>query len=120
MSFGPELIWIWSKELERCRGRRAQRVDGGNNSVVISFGAASDMLLSWGAQNCGAALISQKEKKSFLSSVSQTPPITNALRSHLTGAELSLVEQLRRDRILKLTFTKTVGAGFSVTRCLII
>ena len=120
MSFGPELIWIWSKELERCRGRRAQRVDGGNNSVVISFGAASDMLLSWGAQNCGAALISQKEKKSFLSSVSQTPPITNALRSHLTGAELSLVEQLRRDRILKLTFTKTVGAGFSVTKCLII
>ena len=120
MSFGPELIWIWSKELERCRGRRAQRVDGGNNSVVISFGAASDMLLSWGAQNCGAALISQKEKKSFLSSVSQPPPITHALRSHLTGAELSLVEQLRRDRILKLTFTKTVGAGFSVTRCLII
>ena len=120
MSFGPELIWIWSKELERCRGRRAQRVDGGNNSVVISFGTASDMLLSWGAQNCGAALISQKEKKSFLSSVSQTPPITNALRSHLTGAELSLVEQLRRDRILKLTFTKTVGAGFSVTKCLII
>ena len=120
MSFGPELIWIWSKELERCRGRRAQRVDGGNNSVVISFGAASDMLLSWGAQNCGAALISQKEKKSFLSSVSQTPPITNALRSHLTGAELSRVEQIRRDRILKLTFTKTVGAGFSVTRCLII
>ena len=120
MSFGPELIWIWSKELERCRGRRAQRVDGGNNSVVISFGTASDMLLSWGAQNCGAALISQKEKKSFLSSVSQTPPITNALRSHLTGAELSLVEQLRRDRILKLTFTKTVGAGFSITRCLII
>lgn len=120
MSFGPELIWIWSKELERCRGRRTQRVDGGNNSVVISFGTASDMLLSWGAQNCGAALISQKEKKSFLSSVSQTPPITNALRSHLTGAELSLVEQLRRDRILKLTFTKTVGAGFSVTRCLII
>lgn len=120
MSFGPELIWIWSKELERCRGRRAQRVDGGNNSVVISFGTASDMLLSWGAQNCGAALISQKEKKSFLSSVLQTPPITNALRSHLTGAELSLVEQLRRDRILKLTFTKTVGAGFSVTKCLII
>ena len=119
MSFGPELIWIWSRELGVCRGRRVQRVDGGNNSVVISFGA-SELLLSWGAQNCGVVLISQKERKSLLSSVTQTPPITNALRSLLTGAELTAVEQLRRDRILKFTFQKTVGAGFIAKRCLII
>lgn len=119
MSFGAELIWIWSREFNVCRGRRVQRVDGGDNSVVVSFGA-TELLLSWGAQNCGAALISQKERKSLLSSISQTPPITNALRSHLTGAELCDVEQLRRDRILKFTFKKTVGAGFTATRCLII
>ncbi len=119
MSFGAELIWIWSREFNVCRGRRVQRVDGGDNSVVVSFGA-TELLLSWGAQNCGAALISQKERKSLLSSISQTPPITNALRSHLTGAELCDVEQLRRDRILKFTFRKTVGAGFIATRCLII
>ncbi len=119
MSFGAELIWIWSREFSVCRGRRVQRVDGGNNSVVVSFGTA-ELLLSWGAQNCGAALISQKERKSLLSSISQTPPITNALRSHLTGAELFDVEQLRRDRILKFTFRKTVGAGFTATRCIII
>ncbi|MEG1602847.1 MAG: NFACT family protein [Cloacibacillus sp.] len=119
MSFGPELIWIWTRRLSSLAGRRAQRVDGVNNSALISFGS-SDLLLSWGAQNCGAALISPRDKKALMASSTQTPPITNAIKSHLTGAQLCAVEQLRRDRVMRFAFQKTVGAGFTTTRHLIL
>lgn len=116
MSFGPELVWFWRREIEAsfC-GKRVQRVDGGNNSAIISFGQA-ELLLSWDSAHCGAAVVSQKERKNFLSSATHMPQITNALRSHLVGAEFFSADQLRRDRILKLSFRKTVGAGFSVVR----
>ncbi|MBR4401557.1 MAG: NFACT family protein [Synergistes sp.] len=116
MSFGPELVWYWKKEIASAFcGKRVQRVDGGNNAVVISFGQ-DELLLSWDSVRCGAVAISQKERKELLSAAAQTPQIVNALRSHITGAVLFSAEQLRRDRILKLSFRKTVGAGFSVVR----
>lgn len=77
-------------------------------------------MLSWGAQNCGIAVISEKEKKDLISGAKQTPPIVNALKSNISGAELVDVCQLNRDRIIKLTFNKTIGAGFSNTRHLIL
>lgn len=119
MSFGAELIWVWSRELARCAGRRVQKVEGAGSSVILSFGSA-EMLLSWGAQNCGASLIDGADKKLIVSSARQLPPITNALKSHLGGAELTKVEQLRRDRILKFSFSKTVGAGFANVRSLVL
>ncbi len=77
-------------------------------------------MLSWGAQNCGIAVISEKEKKDLVSGAKQTPPIVNSLKSNISGAELTDVCQLNRDRIIRLTFTKTIGAGFSNTRHLIL
>ena len=119
LSFGPELVWYWKKEIASAFcGKRVQRVDGGNNAVVISFGQ-DELLLSWDSVRCGAAAISQKERKVLLSAAAQTPQIVNALRSHITGSVLFSAEQLRRDRILKLSFRKTVGAGFSVVRHII-
>lgn len=119
MSFGPELVWFWKNEIAStfC-GKRVQRVDGGNNSVVISFGQ-EELLLSWEASRCGVAVVSPKERKDLLSAAAQTPQIVNALRSHITGSLLFSVEQIRRDRILRLSFRKTVGAGFSVVRHMI-
>lgn len=120
MSFGPELIWSWSHELSALAGRRVQRVDGGGNAVIISLAGGAELLLSWGAQNCGAAVISARDKKSLLAATRQTPPITNAVKSHLTGAQLVSVAQLHRDRILEFTFRKTIGAGFATERRLVL
>ncbi|OUO92238.1 NFACT family protein [Cloacibacillus sp. An23] len=120
MSFGPELIWSWSRELSALAGRRAQRVDGGGSAVIISLAGGAELLLSWGAQNCGAAVISAGDKKSLLAAARQTPPIANAVKSHLTGAQLVSVAQLHRDRILEFTFRKTIGAGFSTERRLVL
>ena len=120
LSFGPELIWSWSRELSALAGRRVQRVEGGGSAVIISLAGGAELLLSWGAQNCGAALISARDKKSLLAAARQTPPITNAVKSHLTGAQLVSVAQLHRDRILEFTFRKTIGAGFSTERRLVL
>lgn len=119
MSFGAELVWIWKNELQSCRGRRVQKAEGRGSAVMLSFGA-SDILLSWGAQNCGAAIIGSSEKKQILSSALSTPPITNALKSHIVGAELCEVQQLRRDRILRLCFRRTIGAGFVTEKNIIL
>ncbi|MDO5116808.1 MAG: NFACT family protein [Synergistaceae bacterium] len=120
MSFGPELVWSWSRELSAYKGRRVQRAEGGKNSAVISLGGAVDLLLSWGAENCGAAVISGSDRKSLAASATQKAPVVNALKSHLLGAEFLGAVQLRRDRILRLSFRKTVGAGFSSTRHIIL
>lgn len=118
MSFGPELVWIWSRAFEKCVGRRVQKVDGGDAWAALGLSGNLTLLLSWGTQNCGAAFISEKEKKELLSAAAQTPPITNALKSGIAGAELVKASQLNRDRIIRLTFKKTVGAGFSSLRSL--
>jgi len=112
LAFGPELVWMWSEYLSRLAGRRVQRVEGAGSVVFLSLSGGSVLLLSWGAQNCGAAVVSDEVRKSLLSSAAQTPAITSALRSHLAGAELESVGQLRRDRLLRFSFKKTVGAGF--------
>jgi len=120
ISFGPELVWIWSRVLKKHIGKRVQKLEGGDSWVAVSISGSTVLLLSWGAQNCGIAVISDKEKKDLISSAKQTPPIVNALKSNISGAELTDVCQLNRDRIIRLTFTKTIGAGFSNTRHLIL
>ncbi len=120
ISFGPELVWIWNRELKKHIGKRVQKLEGGDSWVAVSISGSTVLLLSWGAQNCGIAVISDKEKKDLISSAKQTPPIVNALKSNISGAELTDVCQLNRDRIIRLTFTKTIGAGFSNTRHLIL
>ena len=116
ISFGPELIWIWSRMFEKYIGRRVQKLEGGDTWMAVSISGGIVMLFSWGAQNCGTAVISEKEKKDLLSSARHTPPIVNALKSNISGAELTEVCQLNRDRIIRFSFTKKVGAGFEYRR----
>jgi len=120
MSFGPELVWIWSRVLEDLIGKRVQKLEGGDTWAAVSMSGAVVLLLSWGAQNCGIALLSEKEKKDLILGLKQSPPIVNALKSNISGAELAGVCQLNRDKIIRLTFTKRLGAGFSNTRHLIL
>lgn len=120
LSFGPELIWSWQRELSLFVGSRVQKVEGTGDSLLLGLSGGSDLFLSWGAQNCGAAMLSARERKAVAASSSQIPPITNAVKSHIGGAELVAVSQLRRDRILDFSFHKTIGAGFVVERHLIL
>jgi len=120
MSFGPELVWAWSKLLSRFTMKRVQKIDGGDCWTAVSLSGGVILLLSWGTQNCGITNISEKIKKDLLNKAKQMPPITNALKSNLAGAELTEITQLDRDRIIRLTFTKTLGAGFSAKKHLVL
>lgn len=120
MSFGPELIWGWCKFLSGYTGKKTQKTEAADNWAALSFSGGSVLLLSWDAQACGIAIVSESDKNTLLVASAQTPPIVAALKKHLVGAELIVVEQLSRDRILKLTFRRAVGAGFSATRHLIL
>ena len=113
MSFGPELVWFWSEQLKVFEKRRLFKADGADSYCVFTFSGSRDsLLLSWNAQFCGAAFVSESEKKRLFASSKQLPPIINLFKSQLTGAELVSVRQLNRDKILEFAFSKTVGAGF--------
>lgn len=120
MSYGPELIWIWSRIFSVYTGRRVQKIDGGDKWCTIALSGGAVFMLSWGPQNYGAALITDEEKKSALAVSKQTPTVANALKSNLLGSELTSVTQINRDRVLKFSFKKTFGAGFSAPRHIIL
>jgi predicted ribosome quality control (RQC) complex YloA/Tae2 family protein len=120
MSFGPELIWYTAEYLEKYTSRRVYKIDGGDSWITITLAGNLLLLLSWGTRSCGAAVINESDKRSLLSSSKQTPPIINILKSQLGGSEFTSIKQIRRDRIIKLEFKKTVGAGFTNTRHLIL
>ena len=120
MAFGTELVWLWTLKINTLAPKRVQKIDGGDSWVSLAMSGGINLLLSWGSVNCGAAVITDNEKKSLLTLSKQTPSITNTLKSHLAGSEFVGCEQIRRDRIMKFTFVKTIGAGFSNTRYLIL
>lgn len=119
MSFGPELIWLTARKFRGTLvGRYVQRIEGGSSYIVLSLSGSVVLLLSWRSVSCGVTLMTEREKKTLLSSEKQMPPITNALKSHILNAKIASIEQTDRDKILKFTFNKTIGAGFINLRCL--
>lgn len=120
MSFGPELIWCWSKFLAESVGSKPRRAEAADNWAALSFQGKDAILFSWDAQACGIALVGEDDKKKLLEASRQTPPIVSALKKHIVGAELTGVRQLRKDKILEFTFKRAVSAEFKSTRYLIL
>lgn len=120
MSFGPELICCWSRFLSQYTGKKAQRAEAADNWSAVTLSGGIVLLLSWDARACGVAVIDENDKKTLLAASAQTPPIVNALKRHIVGGELAEVKQLRRDKVLRLTFKRMVSAGFCSTRHLVL
>lgn len=120
MSFGPELIWCWSKFLSGAAGAKVRKAEAGDNWAMLSLPGRDALLLSWDAQACGVAIVPPGDKKRLLAAARQTPTILGALKKHIAGAELAEVRQLRRDKLLELTFRRAVSAEVSITRHLIL
>ena len=112
VSFGPELVYEWNKMLETIYNHKVQKIYGGCSWCTLSFSSTITLLLSWKVQNCGITFINNDNRKKLIGTVKQTHPIIGALKRHLHGTELLTSQQIKRDRILMLTFKKTFGAGF--------
>lgn len=120
MSFGPELIWCWSKYLSAAIGSKLRKTEAADSWAALSFQGSDALLLSWDAQACGIAIAGEGDKKKLLAASRQTPPIVGALKKHLVGAELTGVRQLRKDKVLEFTFKRAVSAEFNAKRYLIL
>ena len=120
MAYGAELVWAWSKMINERGLRKVQKVDGGDSWLVLSFSGNNFLMLSWGSQSCGLAFITEENRRALLSAAKQVPTITGAAKSYIAGTEFINAEHIRRDRIIALNFKKTVGAGFTNTRKIII
>lgn len=121
MALGSELVFAVSREIGECFSQnRVRKIEARDSWLSVVFSRDRSLLFSWDAECCGAALVGPDDLRQLTAAAAATPPILNAVKSHVTGAELLSAVQLGRDRILKVTLRKTVGAGFHQTRHLIL
>lgn len=120
MSYGPEFVSLQTHLLSKLKGRKVQRIDAADNYVLITFSKDISLLVSWDTRSFGVSLIDNHNKKELLDHATHTPSILNALKSNLTGAVITDVKQINRDRIISIMFRKTIGMGFYTDRELII
>ena len=45
ISFGPELVWIWSRDLKKHIGKRVRKLEGGDSWVAVSVSGNAVLLL---------------------------------------------------------------------------
>lgn len=116
MSFGPELVYLWSRYLnEYYQNEYVDRVEGGSDWIAIRLSHSKKWLfLSWNSANNGCGIIDKKDLTFFIRSEADHPnPVLLFFKKHIHRSRLLQAEQLNGDRILVLSFSKTVGAGFS-------
>ncbi|MDR1509123.1 MAG: NFACT family protein [Synergistaceae bacterium] len=120
MALGPELIFAQAADITReFKEHRVRRANAGNSWASITFSRDRTIFFSWDPEFYGICRVSDSEIRELEGSSTLRPPLLDAIRAHIAGADLSGVSQLNRDRVLKLEFRRTIGAGFFQTRCLV-
>lgn len=120
MALGSELVWRQALELAVRRPRiRIRKVEAGDTWAALFISRAEALFFSWDAEAFGLCLADPAEIRSLLSVSTSRPPIVDAIKSHLTGAELVAASAPGRDRVLVMTFRRAIGAGASAVRSLI-
>jgi predicted ribosome quality control (RQC) complex YloA/Tae2 family protein len=76
-------------------------------------------LISWDPECYGVCRVTPEEIRELEGASETRPPVVDAIKSHIAGADLWASVQLNRDRVMKLEFRRVIGAGFFQTRCLI-
>ncbi|MDR2780020.1 MAG: NFACT family protein [Synergistaceae bacterium] len=120
MALGPELVFVQAADIAReFKDNKARRADAGDLWASVAFSRDRALMFSWDPEFYGVCRVSSAEIRELESASTLRPPLLDAIRSHIVGADLSEVSQLRRDRVLKLDFRRAVGAGFFQTRVLV-
>lgn len=121
MSLGPELIFQISKEItEEFMGNTIRRVEAFDRWLALFPARGRLLFLSWDPDFYGCCEATPGELQELASAAFSKPPILGAVKSHIAGTRLVSVLPLNRDRILRMEFRKTIGAGFHQTKYLLL
>lgn len=113
MAFGPEMILAWSDNIEtRLEGQRCTGIETGNVWAAFSFAHGYGLLCSLHQAYYGSCRIEREELDNLREAGQKMPRAGEMLKKHIAGARLVSAEQVGRDRILRLSFDKALGAGF--------
>jgi len=115
MSLGSELVrkWVWECNRTFRRSGRVRKVDGGTTWLSLHFSDGKEgLLFSWDPSAYGCSSVTEKQIGDLLCGDKGRHPLIAATKAHLQGSILVLTEQIQEDRILALTFQRTVGSGF--------
>lgn len=116
MSFGPELVHLWSRYLnEYYHNEYVDRIEGGSDWIALRLSHSRNWLfLSWNTENNGCGIIDQKDLTFFTrSEAERLNPVLLFFKKHIHKSRLVNTVQLNGDRILVLSFSRTLGAGFT-------
>lgn len=112
MALGPELIFAVSGEVAKSFAQnKIRKVEAFDNWLSLTFSRDRILLFSWDSEFYGCPLASPDEIRELSHVAASKPPIINAVKSHLLGAELMDASAVNRDRVLSISFRRPVGAG---------
>ncbi len=120
MSVNPEIIPFLTFSLKEILSAAPPgslgEVSWGDSWLSLGFRKGSlggrPLFLCWDPLLYCCTLAPEGDIRKLLGQRTVSLPIGHAVKAHLSGARLVLVEQIREDRILRYTFEKLLGAGF--------
>ncbi|MDL2263360.1 NFACT family protein [Synergistaceae bacterium OttesenSCG-928-I11] len=121
MPLGPELVALQSSEITVCfAAHRVRKVEACDVWLALSFSRDRALFFSWDAEWYGLCSATPGEVRELALVASHRPPILDALKSHLVGAEIVCAHAPSRDRAMRIEFRRPVGAGVHQTRTLVL
>lgn len=115
MNFGPELVHFWALSLQRqYTPEFIDKIEGGREWAALRLAQSKNWLfLSWGTQTNGFGVIDARRIKNILELSEGQNSIISFLKKHILRSRLVASRQLGKDRVLSISFSKTLGAGFT-------
>lgn len=121
MALGSEMILAGSVEIgEKFVGQKIRRADAADCWLALHFSGDRVIFFSWDSDHYGVCASTPAEVRESAAGSVYRPPMIDAVKAHLVGAEVFAVSVVKYDRVLKLALRRTVGAGFFQTRYLLL
>lgn len=114
MNYGPELVYFWARSLkEHYIPSFIDRIEGGEHWVALKLSHSRNWLfLSWHSITNGCCIVTKEDIDPLIENSKRADPVLLFLRKYILRSRLVRVEQAYGDRILSLSFERTLGAGF--------
>lgn len=112
MGMGPELVSLQAREAaRRFRRNKVRRADAGAAWIALHFSQDAILFFSWHPEDYGLCVVAPAEVRELANTAPTRPPLLEAIRAHLVGAELTDAVQVAHDRVLRISFRRALGAG---------